>query len=330
MPTGSSCMRRGGASDTGSLSRPPECMGRRLRFVPESSLVAVGWRVVQGRFLLRPSPELNKIVIGVLGRAQRMYPIRICGVAVLSNHLHLLLIAEDAKRVSEFMQYVGSKLAREVNRLTGWSGPVFHGRYSMIVVSEEEAAQVERLKYLLAQGCKENLVKRPADWPGVHCARALCEGENLVGEWFDRTQEHVARRRGGDRAPCRFASSETVALTPIPCWEHLSADAYRERIADLLADIEREAAAERALSGSRILGAEAVLTLHPHHLPASVASAPLPLVHAASEAVRRTFRDAYRTFVAAFRGASEALRSDSPTGAFPAGSFPPAPPFVPA
>ena len=330
MPTGSPCMRREGASDTGSLFRPPEHMGRRLRFVPESSLVAVGWRVVQGRFLLRPSPELNRIVIGVLGRAQRLYPIRICGVAVLSNHLHLLLIAEDAKRVSEFMQYVGSKLAREVNRLTGWSGPVFHGRYSMIVVSQEEAAQVERLKYLLAQGCKEDLVERPADWPGVHCARALSNAENLVGEWFNRTQEHVARRRGGDRVPCRFASSETVVLSPIPCWEYLTVDAYRECITDLLAEIEREAAAERARSGGRVLGARVVLEIHPHHRPATVARAPVPLGHAASEAARRAFRDAYRAFAAAFRGAAEVFRSESPTGAFPAGSFPPAPPFVPA
>jgi REP element-mobilizing transposase RayT len=323
-------MWRGGASDMESLSRPPERMGRRLRFVPESSLVAVTWRAVQGRFLLRPSPELNKIVVGVLGRAQRMYPIRICGVAVLSNHLHLLLIAEDAKRVSEFMQYVGSKLAREVNRLTGWSGSVFDGRYSMIVVTQEEAAQVERLKYLLAQGCKENLVERPADWPGVHCARALSEGENLAGEWFDRTQEHNARRRGGDCVPHRFAKPETVALSPIPCWEHLALEAYRKRIADLLAEIEQEASAARARDGRRILDAGAVLLLHPHHRPATVAKAPSPLVHAASQAARRAFRDAYRAFATAFRGAAEALRSASPSGAFPAGSFPPAPPFVPA
>lgn len=297
--------------------------------MPESSLVAVAWRVVQGRFLLRPSPELNKIVVGILGRAQRLYPIRICGVAVLSNHLHLLLVAEDAEGVSEFMRYVGSKLAREVNRLTGWSGPVFHGRYSMIVVTQEESAQVERLKYLLAQGCKENLVERPADWPGVHCARALCEGEHLAGEWFDRTQEHVARRRGGDLVPSRFASSEIVALSPIPCWEHLGSESYRERIAILLAEIEREAAAERVHSGSRILGARAVLKLHPHRRPAAVAKAPAPLVHAASGAARRAFQEAYRWFVAAFRRAADAFRSENPTGLFPAGSFPPAPSFVP-
>src|SRR5215207_683320 len=30
------------------------------------------------RFLLRPSPALNEIIVGVLGRAQKKYPIRRC------------------------------------------------------------------------------------------------------------------------------------------------------------------------------------------------------------------------------------------------------------
>src|SRR5262249_53199762 len=151
------------------------------------------------------------------------------------------------------------------------------------------------------QGCKENLVERPADWPGVHCARALCEGEHLTGEWFDRTQEHLARRRGRDVVPSRFARPETVALSPIPCWEHLSLESYRERIAILPEEIEREAAGERARSGSRVLGARAVLALDPDHRPTTVAKAPAPLVHAASGAARRAFQEAYRWFVAAFR-----------------------------
>jgi hypothetical protein len=61
---------------------------------------------------------------------------------------------------------------------------------------EEEAAQVERLRYVLAHGCKEGLVERLRDWPGVSAVRALLEDESLEGLWFDRTREHVSRRRG--------------------------------------------------------------------------------------------------------------------------------------
>ena len=63
-----------------------------------------------------------------------MHPIRICEIEVLSGHFHILFDVDSVEQVSDFMEYAGSKLAREVNRLTGWSGPVFERRYSMIPV----------------------------------------------------------------------------------------------------------------------------------------------------------------------------------------------------
>ena len=62
--------------------------------------------------------------------------------------------------------------------------------YQAIVISNEEGAQIERLNYLLSNGCKEGLVDHLRDWPGVHCVRHLLDGEPLVGAWFDRTQEY--------------------------------------------------------------------------------------------------------------------------------------------
>ena len=63
-------------------------MSRSIRFIPEGgALVEVTDRTVQARMLLVPSRQLNEIVIGVLGRAQRLYKVRICGFVALSNHI---------------------------------------------------------------------------------------------------------------------------------------------------------------------------------------------------------------------------------------------------
>src|SRR5690349_1680223 len=52
-------------------------MSRRLRYIPEGgSLVEVTCRTLHSRFLLRPGPELNDLVVGDLGRAQRLYEVR--------------------------------------------------------------------------------------------------------------------------------------------------------------------------------------------------------------------------------------------------------------
>ncbi len=61
---------------------------------------------------------------------------------------------------------------------------------------------------------------------------------------------------------------------------------------------------------------------------AAIDGSPAPLVHAATQAARKAFYDAYAWFVAAFRQAAEKLRRGDLTAAFPTGSFPPAPPFV--
>jgi hypothetical protein len=294
----------------------------------EGALVDVTCRTVQGRYLFRPSPELNEVVLGILGRAQRLYPIRICCLAMLSSHFHLLADVDDARQLADFMEYACSNLAREVGRLHEWEGHVFASRYHAIIVSPEEKAQAARLSYCLAQGCKELLVERLEDWPGVHSVRALLHGEPLIGYWFDRSQEYAARRRGETFDRYRYATEERVELSPLPCWKDLSAETYGECVAGLVEEIEAEAAAERQRTGKPVLGVAAILAQDPHYRPAYLDRLPAPLFHAATDSMWRTLYVAYAWFVLEFRSAAEKLRAGDRAAPFPPGSFPPALPFV--
>jgi hypothetical protein len=93
-------------------------------------------------------------------------------------------------------------------------------------------------------------------------------------------------------------------------------------------EIESEAAAELAKAGREPLGVDTVLRQDPETRPARSKKSPAPLFHAATKAVRKAFWEAYALFVAAFREASERLRSGDRTARFPMGSFPPGLPFV--
>jgi putative transposase len=304
-------------------------MSRRLRFIPEEgALVEVTCRALHSRLLFRPSRTLNEIILGALARAKSLYPVRICGFSFLSNHFHLLLEVDDARQLSRFMGHFNSKLAREVGRLTGWRQKIFERRYQAIVVSSEEGAQTERLKYVLAHGCKEDLVERPREWPGVHCVQALTEGKILEGLWFDRTQEYAARRRGEDFRRLQYATAEILTLEPLPCWKDLTEEERRRRAAALVTTIEAEAAARRKKTGVKPPGPAAILTQDSHRKPERSKRSPAPAFHAVSQAVRREFRDLYALFVAAYREAAEKLRAGNRNAHFPAGSFPPALQFV--
>jgi putative transposase len=303
-------------------------VGRRLRYVPPGALVEVTSRTLHGRYLLLPTSELNAIVIGALARAQRLYGARCCSFSFLSNHFHLLLVVDDAQQLARFMGYFKSKLAREVGRLYGWKEKVFGRRYQGIVVSGEERAQIGRLKYVLANAVKENLVERLAEWPGAHAVQALLTGEPLEGTWFDRKGEYLASRRRKGLNSQELATPETLTLDPLPCWQELSPEKRRQRIAQLVREIEAEAAAERKSTGNPALGRAAVLAQDPHDHPEHPKKSPAPLIHAASKAVRLEFREAYSLFVAAYREAVEKLRKGDLAAPFPSGCFPPALPFV--
>lgn len=296
---------------------------RDLRFFPFRTLVEVTCQTFQSRFLLKPTPEISDLILGVLGRAQRRFGVEIHALAFLSNHYHLLLTIRDGLQLAGFMGYVNSNIAREVARVIGWEDKFWSGRYKAVAVSDEEEAQVHRLRYLLAQGTKESLVQSPFDWPGIHCAHALAHGKPLEGTWYDRTLESAARR-SKKSTPRQFATREVVTLTPLPCWSTAPTEQVRQEIRALIADIEREAAEERRISRKPILGVAAILAQQPHHRPAHRDRTPGPLIHAATRFVRDQFIAAYRDFVACYRAAAEDLRAGCRTVTFPAGCFAPA------
>ncbi|HEX4959286.1 MAG TPA: hypothetical protein VF173_00510 [Thermoanaerobaculia bacterium] len=92
--------------------------------------------------------------------------------------------------------------------------------------------------------------------------------------------------------------------------------------------IEAEAARIRESTGGSVLGVEAILSRDPQHRPVSLARSATPRVHAATKAARKAFYEIYAAFVSVFREASERLHRGDRNALFPAGSFPPALPFV--
>lgn len=295
-------------------------MARRLRFIPEGgALVEVTCRTIHGRFLLKPSRRLNKITLGVLGRAQRKHPVGIIALVFLSNHYHLLLWVADARRLSAFMNYFNGNLAKEAGRIANWRDHFWSRRYQSIVVSDEPAAQIARLEYILSHGVKEGLVRRPADWPGVQSVHAIVEGRPLRGAWVNRTKAFNATLRGKKLSKDDIESTETVSLSPLPCWAHLDATTYRERVAELIAGIEkagRESSPAHAQPDSA------------YERPLRSKRSPAPYFHCASKRVRRELYAAYSWFVAAYREATERLSRGDPSPGFPKGSFPPPLPYV--
>jgi REP element-mobilizing transposase RayT len=299
-------------------------MGRPLRFLPpETPLVEITCRTLQGRYLLRPSKRLNLTSVGVLARAARIHEMAVCGYSFLSNHYHLLLAPKSAAQQAAFMNYFNGNLAREAGRLHSWRDKFWGRRYRAIPVSYEPEAQVARLRYLLEQGCKENLVARPEDWPGATCLRALLTGESVRGLWRDRTAECRARQQSRKVEVGDFLIEETLALSPLPCWDELSPEETQELVQELVRQISRETAQRVRSTGIPPLGRRRVLRLNPHARPERVERSPAPLFHAATRAVRQMLSLLYRTYLERRTQALAALRALSLVARLPQHGIPP-------
>ncbi len=308
-------------------------MANPPRYIPphDGYLVLTTTRCFQSRYLLTPSKKINSLVTGVLAKAQEKYGVGICLPAVASNHIHLLLWVQDSEQLARFQNFVNSNIAREIGRQVKWAGKFWDGRYKLDLVPPEEGGEIQIFKYLLAHGCKENLVSRPIDWPGINPARAILSGRNLRGHWVNRTGLYNARRSKSKATvrPVDFREQLEIELLRLPCWNHLSEAQYLDRVRSLLQEIEEETRLRHLNEKSRPLGRQAVLRKDPHFQPSKTKKTPHRGVIAATLTVRNEILQAKREFVRAYRAAAQKLREGDRWACFPNGCFPPPLPYEP-
>jgi REP element-mobilizing transposase RayT len=304
---------------------------RPLRFIPEGCLVEVTTRTLQGRLLLKPSPQLNNLALGVIGKAQDTYRMTIHAFVVASNHVHFLLSPTSAQQLARFMQFVNANVAKEVARLHNWPERVWSRRYRAIPVIDDNAAHA-RIRYQLAHGAKEGLVAKAGDWPGLNCIATLTHGDLLRGTWHDRSAEYRAAAARKEVKPGDFTTIYDVRLTPLPCILHMSTDQQQSHYRRVVREIDAAAHAANQEKRRNPLGAEKVLTQDPHHSPEAPDRSAAPPVHACDEEKRDAFLHAYRVFVTNFRAGVDSLKARAKKifDAFPDWAFPPAPPFTTA
>lgn len=313
-------------------------MMRHLRHIPAGgALVEVTTRTLQGRFLLKPSLEFNQIAAGVLARAlKRADDVKFHGAVAMSNHIHVLLHVPDAEKMAKFMEYFNGQLGRLVADLRNWPDKVWSSRFRAIVISDEAEAHEARLRYLLAHGAKEDLVPTPRDWPGIHLAKNIVDGEPLRGHWIQsgklRAAHRAAMHKGEDPNkinPMDFALLYEIPIEPLPGWADRPPEEYCAWVADLLKQIEQETLERRRRDQPRILGRRQILKADPHHRPKEVKNSPAPAFHAATSKALKALRAAYAWFVEAYRAAADELKNGNRDAVFPKGCFPPGLPFVP-
>ena len=211
------------------------------------------------------------------------------------------------------MQFILSNIAREIGRIHNWQEKFWGRRYRATLVLDD-AAQIDRLKYILSNSVKEGLVKHPRYWPGVHCYRHLAEGTPLHGVWFNRTLRH----RRPDLDERHLVTRSRLKLLPLPCLEHLSEYQHRQTIKELT-----KTSLHQCDLTQKFMGTKRILAQNPQDAPQTITRSPAPLVHCLCSQLKQAFITAYREFVSAYKNAYQRVIKLKLFSEFPHGSLPP-------
>ena len=225
-------MRNADSSLTSSVvpCREPKTGRHHARYLRCDVPVHIISRISQGYCLLVPTQKLNRVIIGATAVALEHYPtVKLYGLAVMSNHLHAMA-SGDADELAAFIGFIKRETSRRWGPKVDWEGRMWDEYLATALPTAN--SQINCLKYILGQGPKENLVDRPEQWPGVHCAKSFVSEKPLRGIWLDATQYGRARIRNEARKRPKklhkrdYEREMELSFAQIPAWGHLTPRDY--------------------------------------------------------------------------------------------------------
>ena len=267
-------------------------------------------RCSERRFFLRPDATVTAVVRYALAVAAASYGVEVHGVVVMSNHLHL--VVTDVRGVlPKFMAWFGGVLARALNRYRGRRGAFWERRsYTRVEALDREAA-LRQLVYVLANPVRAALVRSGAQWPGVwsHPARIAAAAYvcRRPGVFFTEEMPEVAELR----------------LAPLPGFEELTDEEFRERVRERLEEEEAAARRLRKAEGKGFVGRRGVWRVDPFSSPETPDEPRRPLreVAASDPQLQRAGETRYAEFRREYERALEAYLAGERGVVFPPGTY---------
>ncbi|MBK9383679.1 MAG: transposase [Planctomycetes bacterium] len=119
-----------------------------------------------------------KLVLVALSASSNRHGMQIVHYSIQTDHLHLLVEADDRECVARGMNALLSPLARALNELWGRRGNVFPERYHDEVISTPTQAR-NALRYVLQNGKKHGVV--------ATSSIDLCSSTPVFDGWMERS-----------------------------------------------------------------------------------------------------------------------------------------------
>lgn len=209
-------------------------------------------------FFFKPTRRALTLMRYCLTYATLLHEVEVHAFFFSTTHFHLV-VTDPGSELPAFMQRLDCLLARSLNAHLGRGEGFFApGSYSSVELDGRETI-LDKLVYVLVQGVKDGLVRRPEQWPGLHTLPRDVGTRTITASRPD----FFFRSKGTKQRPA-LPDVVSFQLTVPPGFDDMPEDAFRqlleERMEEELQAIYRQRKAEGKL---RFLGVRAVMTQDP-------------------------------------------------------------------
>jgi REP element-mobilizing transposase RayT len=269
--------------------------------------------------------SIPNIIGSIMARATQMYGVRLFGYVWMGNHAHLLVQAPN-RNFPDFMCYMNGQIAANINRYLGRQNQLWARRYAAGQILDE-AEELDKLAYVLANPQNAGIASAIDDWPGLSSATFFFTNQEQRFLCFDRTTWHN-KGRPANIAP--FLSTVVLKHDLLPQLQGLSKKAIRRLIRKhLKTKVNSSTASQVNAPSSLSVRTQLVLrTVIPTDRPESAKRnrrkrSPQPLCHTTIPVLYKIYEEWDGEFRVAYKNASKAYRSGETNVEFPPGSFAP-------
>ena len=160
-------------------------------------------------------------------------------LAMMTNHVHLVLTARDASTMAKTMKSVAQRYALYRNRRRESTGKLFEERYRCFPILGTEQLGVVTC-YVDANPLRAGMVTEPEDYAWSTCALHSGERNHRIpsglwtpSAWYESLSDDPSERRARYREQLRHYVGLGVApehVSAAASAEHLSASSYARRV----------------------------------------------------------------------------------------------------
>jgi len=104
----------------------------------------------------------REVFVALLKEAAELWDVRISAYCLMGTHYHILAQTPQGN-LSRFMRHLNGVYTQRFNRLHGYDGQLFRGRFKSILV-EEESYLLELVRYIHRNPVRAGMVETPAGY----------------------------------------------------------------------------------------------------------------------------------------------------------------------